>query len=791
MDIFGDFGFVGGENKTADQYQDSQTCINWYPELSPSETSKTAIALLGCPGLIQVVAAPGGGNPGTFGGPIIFGNGDGTTTAFLTGDSNLALEKVYISDWEGLQTQYTTSRTNLVTYSQDGTHWTASNANIAANQSGAPDGTATLNKISQTATLNAHEAKVTCTSATIPTGTYSARWIVKSGIGANYAECVLADQNGGHAIAVFSFITNSLVSNPYLISTLPKGNFTVVSTTSYAIGSGCYAVEMTAVKNDSNFAIAIELFHNNGTTDVFTGNTSFYFYGWGLMVTAGTTIGSYIATIGSAASLIDYTVSGTNVLFTNAPVSGALLEKQTFTPGATSSTTWPQPSSITNLPVRGMWVLPGAATALVVIANTCYLATSTVQGATQTPGKITLTSVGTLLTNTGPVCIRDNNAGGYAVIVDGANGYTYNLSTQAFAQITQAQFTSFGGASTVAYIDGWWIFSKPNSQIFYTNAPIYSTSFDATYFALKDGASDNLMAIIDNKEELWLIGERTTEIWYNAGGQYFPFQRLAGNLQQFGCKAIYSFARLKSGAEDALIWLGRSERGENIVLKTQGFTTQVVSTPAVSDAISTYTITSDAIGYSYEEDGHEFYVLTFPNADRTWVYDSTVPPEFAWHQRLSYDPYANQYHRHRSNCFMNFGGMRIVGDYQNGVLYQMTRAAYTDAGWPIRCQRKSPFIWDKDNRERMHMASLQVEFSPGQGNASGMGTTPQAKLRISRDYGTTFGTPIYAAMGAIGQFVNRCIWRKLGWTRGTVAEIEVIDPVKRDIVGVTLRANGG
>lgn len=454
------------------------------------------------------------------------------------------------------------------------------------------------------------------------------------------------------------------------------------------------------------------------------------------------------------------------------------------------TTTWPVPASVTNLPVRGMYPLPGLNTAIVVVANKCYIATAVTQGAAQTPGVITLTSIGTLLTNSGPVSIRDNNAGGFAVIVDGANGYTVNLSSNAFARITDAQFLVLGGATTVAYIDGWWIFSTPNSQQFYTNAPIYQNSWDATYFALKDGATDNLMAVVDNKEELWLIGERTTEIWYDAGGQYFPFQRLAGTMQQYGCKAIYSIARIKSGAEDSLIWLARTERGENIIVKTKGFSTEVVSTPAVSAAIATYTITSDAIAYTYEEDGHEFYVITFPSADKTWVYDSTVPPQYSWHQRASFDPYANSYHRHRSNCFMNFAGMRVVGDYQNGTLYQMTRSAFTDAGWPIKCQRRSPQIWDKETRERMHMASLQVEFAPGQGNSTNMGSDPQARLRLSRDYGTTFGEPLNAPMGGIGQYTNRTIWRKLGWTRGTVAEIEVIDPVRRDIVGTTLRANG-
>ena len=169
------------------------------------------------------------------------------------------------------------------------------------------------------------------------------------------------------------------------------------------------------------------------------------------------------------------------------------------------------------------------------------------------------------------------------------------------------------------------------------------------------------------------------------------------------------------------------------------------------------------------------------------VYDGTLPPAMAWHQRPSYDPYAQQFHRNRSNAYMQFAGMRIVGDYQNGTLYQLTRNAYSDAAWPLIAIRRSPFVWDQ-SRTRVFTASLQVDFAPGVGNNSGTWTNPQAQLRTSKDYGTTFGQPRLAALGKTGNYLNRCMWRQLGFSRGTVAEIQVIDPVKRDIVGATIRS---
>lgn len=455
-----------------------------------------------------------------------------------------------------------------------------------------------------------------------------------------------------------------------------------------------------------------------------------------------------------------------------------------FNPAATS---WPMPYSGPQLPVRGFWVLPGRLTALTVIGNTVYLATATRQGSYANPGTIVLQQVGTLNTANGPVIIRDNGKqGGYAVLVDGTYGYTYSLTSQAFAQIIDPQF--IGSPTHVAFIDGWWIFNQSGGPTFYTDALPYSTAFDATLFALKDGFSDYLMGLIETKEQLWLIGETTTEIWYNAGGATFAFQRLVGTLIQTGCVARYSISRISTQGQDRLIWLGRTERGENQVILTEGLATNVVSTPAVSHVISQYSRTDDAIGWSYTEDGHEFYVLVFPTADRTWVFDATLPVEVAWSERRSYDPYSDTWHRMRANCGANFAGMRVVGDYQCGSLYQLTRAAQTDAGWPLRAVRRSPVVWDKESRTRIHGGWLQLDFAPGQGNPSGQGMTPEVSLRISRDGGATFNGPRKRGIGKIGNYVARSIWRKLSWSRAHVFELDVISPCVRDLVGATLRA---
>ena len=519
----------------------------------------------------------------------------------------------------------------------------------------------------------------------------------------------------------------------------------------------------------------------------------------------------------------------------------------------------PVASTITG-PVRGFWPLPGNTQALVVVAASVYLLTIQTP-ATQTSEPIFATSyVGALLTNFGPVTIRDNGPvfggkGGFAVIVDGQYAYYYLISgiaqtinftasvVELSAVITPASgipnglvigagvtVTDTAGAITagtsiasvdfnaltitlsqaaagtvptdsitvnipvfgqitdpamlpasrVAFIEGWLIFSQPNTRTFFTNATTpYTLLFAGSFYALKDSSSDNLVTLFENNRELWLIGERTSEVWYNAGGVNFAFGRIPGIGPQIGCSALNSITRLGPN----LAWLAKNEQGENMVVQTNQYTWQRISNHAIEHAIASYPVISDAIGYAYEEEGHFFYVLTFPTADVTWVFDGQTN---MWHQRASYDPVAGIYHRHRGNCFMDFADVRLVGDYTSGQIHQMSRAFYTDAGTPLRCQRRAPHVWSNSDRLRVFHGWLQVEFTPGVGLATGQGSNPQAMLRWSNDGGFSWSNEHWTTIGAQGETRNRAIWRRLGRARDRVYELDYSDPTQRDIIGVTL-----
>jgi hypothetical protein len=364
---------------------------------------------------------------------------------------------------------------------------------------------------------------------------------------------------------------------------------------------------------------------------------------------------------------------------------------------------------------------------------------------------------------------------------------TLTLSIPVFGQITDPGFL---GTTRIMFIEGWLGFNQPGTRTIYTTGPTpYQLLFPGLFYSLKDSSTDNAITHQENNREWWVIGERTTEVWYNAGNAIFSFSRVPGVGPQIGCSAPFSLTRMGL----SLVWLGKNEQGENVVVQSVQYNWQRISNHAVETAIASYTVISDAIGYAYEEAGHLFYVITFPTADTTWVYDGTASQQLGkpcWHQRDSFDPGNGLYHRHRGNCYMDFADMRIVGDYQNGQLMQMSRSYYTEVGNPLRAQRRSKHVWKPDARTRVAQSSLQIEFTPGVGLGGTPGVTqgqnPQAMLRWSDDGGFTWSHEHWRSIGIQGAYKNRAKWNRLGRARDRVYEISFSDPVPRDIIGATL-----
>jgi hypothetical protein len=308
-----------------------------------------------------------------------------------------------------------------------------------------------------------------------------------------------------------------------------------------------------------------------------------------------------------------------------------------------------------------------------------------------------------LINGSGPVSMADN--GIQLFVACNPSAFIYNANTGVFAQITDPDFP---GAVTVGYLDSYFVFNEPNSQRVWVTSLLDGTAIDPQDFASAEGNPDDIVSLIVDHREVWLFGNNTVEVWYNAGLADFPLARIEGAFMETGCLAPYSVAKL----DNSVFWLGSDARGNGIVYRNQGYNAQRVSTHAIEWQIQQYGVLNDAIGYSYQQDGHSFYVLTFPTAQATWVFDVATG---LWHERAYWD--GVQYRRHRSNCQANFNGEVIVGDWENGNLYAYDPTIHTDNFYPQRWLRSWRALPSGQNTlKRTAHHSLQLDAESGVGS---------------------------------------------------------------------------
>jgi hypothetical protein len=377
----------------------------------------------------------------------------------------------------------------------------------------------------------------------------------------------------------------------------------------------------------------------------------------------------------------------------------------------------------------------------------------------------------------------------------GAGTYTVNNS-QTIASITMYALNwtvlpstdgAFSGGETCDIVDNYFVYNRPASQQFGASG-VLSPISGSTSFSSKDGSPDNLVALIVDHREVYLMGEASSEVWTDVGGNPFPFSRIPGTSTQHGIAAKFSVARFG----DSFCYVSRNNRGQAQIMQMKGYVPTRISNHAVENSITNQYV-DDAIAWTYQLEGHEVYVVSFPTLELTWAYDLASG---MWHKWL-YTNNDGTYTRHRGNCCAVFQGLVLVGDYQDGSIYEIDKNNYTDNGQYTRRLRRAPhFVSDF---QRQYFDELQIQFQPGVGltgittplNNEIVGADPQAMLRWSNDGGSTWSKEYWTSIGKIGKYKNRAIWRRLGMARDRVFEVVVSDPINAVIISANLKATAG
>lgn len=351
---------------------------------------------------------------------------------------------------------------------------------------------------------------------------------------------------------------------------------------------------------------------------------------------------------------------------------------------------------------------------------------------------------------------------GYAVVVCEPYAWWTDGVT-----IGAVNLSAYAGASSVAYVDGWWVLQETGTARWFL-LPLRdpTAALDPTDFASAEGNPDKLMRVFVDHRTVWLIGEESTEFWANTGASPFPFERIQGPFMERGTAGGLSVAR----ADNSVFWLG----DDFIVYRENSYNPSRISTHAIEAAIRSYAVKSDAIGWSYAQDGHTFYVLDFPTAGTTWVYDCATT---LWHERVSG---ATDTGLWRAASGVAAWGKSLVGDRLSGAIFELTPAVATENGGPLRRIAYSAPMRGADGKRQV-MNWLQLDAQKGVGLETGQGSDPQLMLQWSDDGGYTWSNEHWRSAGPIGAYRARARWNRLGQFRERMFRLVVSDPVTTTI----------
>lgn len=256
--------------------------------------------------------------------------------------------------------------------------------------------------------------------------------------------------------------------------------------------------------------------------------------------------------------------------------------------------------------------------------------------------------------------------------------------------------------------------------------------------------ADILRAAVVLDRQLWIIGTKAAEVWYDQGLALFPYQRDNSVSIDYGAISQGSI----STGFGMLIWLAKNEKSGITIVYTTGGKPRELSPEGLDFVLSELKNPEDSSGFLFQQDGHIFYQLAFNKDNLSFVYDFT--------SKMFYTLTDENRDRYIAKKVAFFNNQLYFISFIDGALYQMSTDITTYDGAEIpRIRILSPVRFPKDNPYIVNRVNVQLE----QGHNRDVG---RVDLSISKDGGMTYGSTVCNDMNKIGNRRGTIEFRGLG-----------------------------
>lgn len=357
------------------------------------------------------------------------------------------------------------------------------------------------------------------------------------------------------------------------------------------------------------------------------------------------------------------------------------------------------------------------------------------------------------IAGTDPVIMA--NDGTNLFIANGATPYLYNTT------LSQISDVDYENPNTVAYLNSSFIVDGATNRFGVSDASV-GQGIDSAAYLTADASPGDLKRVYVFEDFIYLFCEDNTERWYWTGSGTPPVERIDGGSIKVGLDAVYSVANTEVFvyflADDLRVYRLRDSTEENI------------SSVSISQQIEGFATTNDARGFCFSWQGQNFYYLTFPTANKTFLYSETLNQ---W-VNLSYGLIGE---KHLANSYAFCYGKHLVADYRNGSVYELDKDTFTDNNDIIRRVRILPNLSGESLEtpgQRLLMSKLEIIAERGNGNSTEM--DPQIVVEFSGDAGKSWRSLNYINTGQAGQFLQKIDYNLMASFYEGTFRITVTDP---------------
>jgi len=328
-----------------------------------------------------------------------------------------------------------------------------------------------------------------------------------------------------------------------------------------------------------------------------------------------------------------------------------------------------------------------------------------------------------------------------------------------------------------------------NNQFIYTQENISFMALPGDPFAISgldgigaESSPDRLVRDYVFNQTIYRFGVRTTEPWYNSEVGTPPIDRIEGQEFSVGLGAINSVAN----TDNAIYWLG----DDKAIYRVSGGINERISTDGISNSIEAMTVMDDAFGYTFTLQGQDFYLITFPSEDITFVIN----------EKLGVDGWFNL-----SSIVRNsISGGDKAGKYSGTSLLQVYDKIIVGSGGKNLELRLDEFTQDTDTMLRtritssingelvgargheIKMSSIEFIMEVGVGLVTGQGEVPKLMIEASYDGGRSFAEGDWVEIGRAGEYTLRVEWFNMMTFTDLILRITISDPVPVSIYSAAI-----